>query len=112
MNTPEADPDLSDAEDDINHEVEDVEIDQWGPGLAMVLWEDLGRPVVITLKVICSSRVLFQDSLHLGGFHFGSVSVHGVGRVLSYMCVCDGAVGVFVAYHVYYKKFYNILENV
>ena len=66
VNTPEVDPDLSDAEDVIILEDEDLEIDQWGPSQALMLWEDLGKPVVITLKVNFFSWLLFQVSSTLG----------------------------------------------
>ena len=66
VNTPEADPELSDAEDGIIPEEEDVEIDQRGPSQALVLWEDLGKSIVITPKVYFFSWLLFQDSSLLG----------------------------------------------
>ena len=58
VSTPDAVQELSDAEGDIILE-EEVEIDQWGPSQALVLWEDLGKPVEITPKVICFIWLLF-----------------------------------------------------
>ena len=70
VSTPEAVQVLSDAEGDIIPE-EEVEIDQWGPSQALVLWEDLGEPVEITPKVIFFYLVTVSIFSTAADFFFG-----------------------------------------